>query len=239
VSVLYVVRHGQASFFEDDYDRLSSLGVEQSRMLGKFWIENSIEINEVYSGSLLRQKQTADATGEIFRQVGKEWPTPEVIGGLNEYCSDGIMKILRAELIEKYQHLRRLSEDFDHATEQRDRYRSFHRLLEALMQYYIAGNYESDGFETWRQFHDRVTDAFASIRSRQGTGRRVAVFTSGGPVGVSVQTTLESPEQKAVELNWRVYNASVTSLLFKESRVSLDQFNAIPHLADEEHRTYR
>jgi broad specificity phosphatase PhoE len=237
--VLYVVRHGQASFFKDDYDRLSSKGVEQSRLLGKFWIDNSIEIDEVYSGSLLRQRQTADATGESLCLAGKHWPTTQVLSGLNEYCSDGIMNILRAELIEKHQHLRRLSEGLDHATEQRDRYRSFHRLLEALMQYYVAGDYESDGFETWRQFHDRVTNAFAQIRSRSGTGRRVAVFTSGGPVGVSVQTTLESPEHKAVELNWRVYNASVTSLLFKESRVSLDQFNAIPHLPDEAHRTYR
>ncbi len=114
-----------------------------------------------------------------------------------------------------------------------------HLLLEALMRFYIEGDHNSDGFETWRQFHDRVTGALTQIRSREGRGRRVAVFTSGGPIGVSVQTTLEAPEQKAGELNWRVHNVSVTLFTFTANRISLDQFNSITHLTTEELRTYR
>ena len=67
----------------------------------------------------------------------------------------------------------------------------------------------------------------------------MAVFTSGGPVGVSVQTTLEAPEQQAGELNWRVNNASVTLFTFRPDRISLDQFNSIAHLTTEDLRTYR
>ena len=36
MSVLYLVRHGQASFGTDDYDRLSDLGKAQSRTTGRF-----------------------------------------------------------------------------------------------------------------------------------------------------------------------------------------------------------
>ncbi len=107
------------------------------------------------------------------------------------------------------------------------------------MRFYIAGDYESDGFETWRQFHDRVMGALAHIRSQERRGRRVAVFTSGGPVGVSVQTTLEAPEQQAGELNWRVHNASETLFTFTADRISLDQFNSIAHLTTDQLRTYR
>ena len=239
MSVLYVVRHGQASFFTDNYDRLSPKGVEQSRLLGKYWVENRVEIDEVYSGSLARQLQTAEAVGEIFCQAAKPWPNVQVLSGLDEYGGDYLMKDLRAELVQKHDHVRRLSEEFERATEERQRYRTFHRLLEALMRFYISGEFESDGFETWRQFHDRVTGAFAHIRSREGRGRQVAVFTSGGPVGVSVQTTLEAPEQQAGELNWRVYNASLTVFTFRANRISLDQFNSIAHLTTDELRTYR
>ena len=42
MSVLYVVRHGQASFFTDNYDQLSPKGVEQSRLLGKYWKKSGL-----------------------------------------------------------------------------------------------------------------------------------------------------------------------------------------------------
>ena len=35
MGVLYLIRHGQASFGTDDYDRLSDLGHEQSRLAGR------------------------------------------------------------------------------------------------------------------------------------------------------------------------------------------------------------
>jgi broad specificity phosphatase PhoE len=239
MSVLYVVRHAQASFFTQNYDQLSRKGVEQSRLLGRYWVENEVEIGEVYAGSLSRQLQTAQAVGEIFRRAGKPWPGMQVLDGLNEYGAGNVMEHLRAELVEQHEHVRRLSEAFERATEDRERYRTFHLLLEALMRFYIAGDYRSRGFESWRQFHDRVSSSLAHIRSQPGRGRRVAVFTSGGPVGVSVQTTLQAPEQQAGELNWRVYNASVTTFTFRADRISLDQFNSIAHLTTEELRTYR
>jgi broad specificity phosphatase PhoE len=239
MSVLYVVRHGQASFFEDDYDQLSPLGIQQSQLLGQYWIDQSIEIDEVYSGSLSRQRQTAESTGESFAKAGGNWPELKVVSGLNEYSSEGIMNVLRPELTEKHADVRRLSEEFDTATDPRQRYRTFHRLLEALMKYYIAGEYEAEGFETWQEFHGRVTAAFSQILSKPERGRRVAVFTSGGPVGIAIQTALQAPQQQAAELHWRVCNASVTTFQFSQGRITLDQFNAIPHLTSEPLRTYR
>jgi broad specificity phosphatase PhoE len=163
----------------------------------------------------------------------------QVLEGLNEYHADDVMKYLGAELVEKDDEVRRLSEDFDQATEERERYRSFHRLLEAVMKFYIAGDYECDGFETWRQFHNRVQGAIEDIRSREASGRKVAVFTSGGPIGVFVQTTLEAPEHQAGQLNWRIHNGSVTHFTFRADRISFDQFNSISHLTTEDMRTYR
>ena len=230
MSVLYIVRHGQATFFDEDYDRLSETGIEQARVLGNYWREQGIQIKEVYSGSLKRQLQTAAACGSTYGSNGNSWPEIKVLAGLNEYKSDEVMDKLKDELVARHEHVRKFSDDFAGATEERERYRTFHRLLEAIMYYYIAGDYESTGFETWREFHDRVTRAYQTIRNQEGRGRAVAVFTSGGPVGVSVQTCLNAPEQQAGYLNWRVYNASITQFTFRADRISLDQFNSIPHL---------
>jgi len=106
------------------------------------------------------------------------------------------------------------------------------------MVYYIAGNYESTGFETWREFHDRVSTAYQTIRNREDSGRKIAVFTSGGPIGVSIQSCLHAPEQQAGNLNWRIYNASITQFTFSPNRISIDHFNTISHLP-KELQTYR
>jgi len=230
MSVLYIVRHGQAAFFTDDYDRLSETGIEQGRRVGSFWREDNTEINEVYSGSLKRQIQTAEASAETYSAEGKSWPELKVLDELNEYNADQVMEKLKPELTEKYAHVRKLANDYNTANKKRQRYRAFHRLLEAVMYYYIAGEYESDGFETWREFHDRVTNAYSRIRNKVRSGRKVAVFTSGGPIGVSIQTCLNAPEQQAGYLNWRVYNASITQFTFSKNRISLDHFNSIGHL---------
>ena len=66
--------------------------------------------------------------------------------------------------------------------------------------------------------------------SNAGRGNTIAVFTSGGPVAISVQTILQAPEFKAAELNWRVHNCSVTRYTFSGERVTLDAFNDVSHL---------
>lgn len=239
MSVLQFVRHGQASFFSSDYDQLSSLGFEQAAHLAEYWLVNGVVPTEVYAGTLLRQQQTAQAVGDVFVRRGLAWPQPEFLPGLNEYCAERFMVELRAELEQRDPAVKLLSEQFDAATDEQERYRSFHRLLEAVMRHYVAGEYECGGFESWRAFHDRVSQAVDEICGRAGRGRHIAVFTSGGPIGVAVQRVMRAPEQQAAELNWRIYNSSVTRFTFRPGRVTLDQFNTIPHLTEDRLRTYR
>lgn len=240
MSRLTIVRHGQASFFTDDYDKLSEIGERQSRVLAQYWIANGVTYDEVYTGTLERQTRTAEVVGETYREADLPWPCHNVDPGLNEYEADGVMDNLLPELCESDERFVRLRDAFDAATEERDRFVTFHRLLEAVMERYVAGDYESNGFEPWSAFSGRVRDALKTIIEQRGSGRRVAVFSSGGPVGVFVQTALEAPEIKACELNWRVYNCSLTEFAFSRSRFTLDAFNAIPHLlTDPELLTYR
>jgi broad specificity phosphatase PhoE len=99
------------------------------------------------------------------------------------------------------------------------------------------GAIEAEGVETFAAFHARVQGALGRILSRGGN-RRVAVFTSGGPIGVCVQEVLAAPAASALRLNFRVKNGSFTEMVFSEGRVSLDRFNGVEHF-DAELRTFR
>lgn len=68
MSVLYLVRHGQASFGSDDYDRLSDLGREQGRIAGRFLAAQGVEPVSIIHGEMLRQRQTAEGILEGFGQ---------------------------------------------------------------------------------------------------------------------------------------------------------------------------
>ena len=63
MSTLVLVRHGQARPFQPNSDSLSETGVQQAVQLGEYWREQGITFDEVYSGALLRHRQTAEAAG--------------------------------------------------------------------------------------------------------------------------------------------------------------------------------
>ena len=230
MSQLVMVRHGQASFFAADYDKLSELGEDQARVLAKFWLERGQDFDEVYCGTLQRQHRTAEVAGEVFRAAGRPWPEIVQRPELNEYDADNIMDNLLPELCARNEEFIKLKSDYDNAGKGRERYRTFHRLLEAVMAVYVEGDYTSNGFEPWPAFSGRVRSALDRIMYAEGGGRRIAVFSSGGPIGISVQTALRAPDIKACELNWRIYNCSLTEFTFSGKRVALDSFNSVAHL---------
>ena len=66
---VYVVRHGQASFGTDNYDRLSELGCRQAEVLGHYFDSRGLRFDAVYTGNLERQRKTAEiAVGSHGRE---------------------------------------------------------------------------------------------------------------------------------------------------------------------------
>jgi broad specificity phosphatase PhoE len=216
MSVLTLVRHGQASFGTGHYDALSALGVRQCELLRPHWQTHGEQFDEIWSGSLVRQMHSAElACGQP--QIDARW---------NEYDADAILRHLAPRLAAH-------SASFDelwqaHHAALADR-RAFQRMFEPLMRAWIAGNETHPDVETWPAVRDRVRAALTAITA-PAASRRVAVFTSGGPIGIAVMTALGAPEAKALELNWRLRNASLTSFVFSRGRLSLDTFNHTPHL---------
>ena len=74
---LFMVRHGQASFGTDDYDRLSALGERQGEWLGEYFAERGFVFDRVLAGSMRRQRSTAAA---ILRGLGASTGCEELDG---------------------------------------------------------------------------------------------------------------------------------------------------------------
>ena len=239
MSTLVLVRHGQARPFEQDSDRLSELGQEQARRLGEFWSDGGVGFDEVYSGTLVRQQQTAEAVGTVLRAGGAPWPDLQVNADLNEYDAEGVISHLAPALAERDKSFAGLLAAFTEYRETPDRNRHFQRMFEAATTIWLRGELEVEGVEAWTAFNSRVRGALRRIIQAEGSKRRIAIFTSGGVIGLAVQSALEAPAAKALDLNWRVRNCSLTEFTFSQGRLSLDSFNSLPHLDQPRLRTYR
>jgi broad specificity phosphatase PhoE len=121
--------------------------------------------------------------------------------------------------------------------------RAFQAYFSETVFRWIEGHYDGqEGIETWPSFCDRVREGVELLKSRHGSGSRVAVFTSGGPISVVMQMALGLSHRKTLELSWQIMNASFTCIKYNPSRLSLSVFNNTTPLllaGDSELLTYR
>src|SRR5436309_15821989 len=108
MSSLFLVRHGQASFLERNYDKLSAKGEQQSRMLGEYWAGLKLGFDRVYSGPKVRQRETARIVGEAYRRAGLPWPEPIVLREVEEFQAEAVMERSLPEVIENDSDVRRM-----------------------------------------------------------------------------------------------------------------------------------
>jgi broad specificity phosphatase PhoE len=99
---LLLVRHGQASFGAEDYDVLSPLGEQQSRLVGAAVSSRGLRSPLVVSGTLRRQRSTAEAAGLAEPVVDGRWDEYDHLALLQRYPSgdesDGSSRSVQALL---------------------------------------------------------------------------------------------------------------------------------------------
>ena len=69
MSDVWLIRHGQAGEVMGDYDRLSDLGFQQSRLAGEQW-RHLAPIHAVVSGDMRRHRETEETFRAAFGLAG-------------------------------------------------------------------------------------------------------------------------------------------------------------------------
>ncbi len=238
MSTLALVRHGQASFFADNYDQLSPLGEQQARLLGEYWVKRGQRFDAVFTGPRVRQIETAALAGEAFARADIPWPESRFLPELDEHHVDRLIKQGIDTVIRDFPHVGPLHEAYHAATEPRDKQRTFQLMFEQVVMLWVQDKVAVDGVETWPAFRDRVQAGLKKITS-VGSGSSVAAFTSVGAVTVSLQVSTGCPDRAAFDLGWRVRNCSVTDFIFSGDRLTMDSFNSLAHLDNPNMWTFR
>ena len=216
MGTLYLVRHGQASFGADDYDKLSDLGHRQSVRLGEYFAQKGLHFDAVLAGTLRRHLETLAGLRQGMRYEGEHLPW----AGLNEYDSEAVIATVHPEKLRK--------------PTSPEMYRAHFRLLRDGLAQWMAGVVTPQGMPSYQQFVAGVAAALDHVKARHHGGN-VLIVSSGGPIATAVGHVLGTGSASVIELNLRIRNTSVTEFAYTPTRHMLVSYNAIPHL---EHPKY-
>jgi len=235
MSTIYLVRHGQGSFGSHDYDRLSPLGREQSRLVGEHFAATGEKIARIYSGSLRRQRETAELVVEGLGAHGTALADFTVEPAFDEYDGTALLAGYASSLSPDEQARAGWPELLT------DR-KKFQLFLELAARAWVDGRITTEALVPWSGFYGRIVSALERIMASEGRNKTLVIATSGGVIGAAVANVLGHVEARGssarerrsdyvgIELNWAVHNASITRLIYSSSKVSLSMFNALPHL---------
>jgi len=236
MSEIYFFRHGQASFGEENYDRLSPIGVRQAQVLARYLADAGKVFDAVYYGEMERQQKTAREFINHYRQNKLPVPRPEISDAFNEYDSFAVWQALIPELIEEKPSL---TKELDKLPGDQ---KAFQMVFSQVMVRWTKGEYRASGIPRWDDFVRRVNSGIEKLATRHGAQKRLAVFTSGGPISVTVKAALGLSDKMALEISWQLMNASITRIKYNSKGIMLAGFNEVSHLeleGDERLLTYR
>jgi broad specificity phosphatase PhoE len=245
VSHIILVRHGQASFLEKDYDKLCANGETQSKLLGEYWAKRGVVPSGAYSGPRLRQLETSRIVAAAYTRSGIDFPEAVVMSEFDEYQAEAVLRECLPPLLQANAEIRELrrayekSGDADVSAHSDDRRKTFQRLFEAVISKWVAGEVTADGIESWHEFCLRVERGLAQVVRDTPPAASAVVFTSAGPIGAAMRRALHLSAEDTLRLTWMSHNASFTSFLASGERFTLSTFNSHPHLDGDGLLTYR
>ena len=237
---ILLIRHAQASFLEQNYDKLSTIGETQARRLGQHWARQKILFDGVCSGPRVRHKETAKIVAAVYRDAGIPFPEPVESPEFDEYQAEAVMKQGLPWLVESNGEVRKLHRAFQNSSDS-DRLANFERMFEMMITKWVDGGVVLAEVESWPEFCSRADRGLSQYMSTNGRGQQLAIFGSAGLIGVAMRRALHLSSQDTLRTTWMVRNGSFSEFLFSttDDRFTLSTFNSFPHLEDVPLLTYR
>ncbi|WP_404385810.1 histidine phosphatase family protein [Knoellia locipacati] len=219
MSRIILVRHGQASWGKKDYDKLSDLGHEQSRAVGRELAERGVEAARVVCGSMQRQHDTAV---ELVGEAG--WSTEvETDGAWDEYAHSAILTAYKPA----YRSMALMKADLARTLRP---YRAFDEMYAVATERWVAGGHEDDYDEPFSAFGERVLAGLKSLSENVGRGETAVVVSSAGAISWVAASLLGGGAPVWTSLQRVIANGSLTTLSIGATGPILRTFNDTSHL---------
>lgn len=230
MTTIYLIRHGQASFGQENYDQLSELGQQQAARLGDVLGQRVGAFDAVCLGTMERHKQTATNCLNGFDQQFDN-TNLNFDAGWNEYDHQDILRQFRPEF-------ETAKSMMDYIRQQPNPKQAFEKDFNDAINRWISGEYDAEYVESWGGFTSRVHGALKSTLANNADAKRIAVFTSGGPISLVSQYLLGVSQEKIMQMNWTLLNCGVTKVVSTGSRLFIASLNEHTHFEGADNKRF-
>jgi len=222
VGSIYLIRHGQASLGAANYDVLSPLGVQQSKLCGEFYQQHGLRFDRCYAGEMQRQIDTGRHALAAMQQPDT---VINIDAAFNEYHSDQVVSTYLPKVVERFP-------EAEFYIKNAGQYRKeFQRVFSSAITLWITDESGSTDCPPWSAFVEQVRGGLQRVMADNAdSGQNIAIFTSGGTITAALQLITQMPATSAFELNWQIVNTSVSRLQYRKDQLSLAAFNSQAHL---------
>lgn len=210
MSIITLVRHGQASAGTDNYDRLSTLGIQQARHLGDWWAKTGFTPTAAFAGTLERQQHTASLALEHANLTSVSVTT---LPNLDEYAHTDID--------------REFGGGFSSDSGINLTLPDYQGIIN---RWRTAPNAELNGVESWTHFMSRGLSAVEDAVEAVGPDGQAVLFTSGGVIATLLAAIQNHPFPLITENIWYIRNSSITTFQCDGDLKPLINYNCVPHL---------
>lgn len=218
---IYFVRHGQASFGQQNYDELSDLGHEQAAVVGRS-LALHCQPSLFVSGTLKRQQQTLEKLIIGFDDSLVADAEHKTLSAFNEFNHDNVLDVVYPEYQDRSKMVSELAK-------QPNPKKHFHKLYQKAVKRWIEDDGEFE--ERFEDFESRIQTGLLDLISKAEKGQTIVVVSSAGPIAMCMKQAMGLSVEKAFALNEIMANTAVSRILFNElGEMNLSFFNSYQHL---------
>ena len=226
MSLVYLIRHGQASAHAADYDQLSPLGYTQSKAIQKICTEK-ISFDHVWIGPRKRHRQTYEEA------MLPHWPTPIMKPWLDEFPAHEIMEqgmpTLKGTPLQE--HVERIQKQVGTGGP------DYLVVLQHLCDEWIEGKLVLQDVESGTAYLERIKHGVSEIKKELSLGKNIVIFSSAGAISSLVGESQHAHPKLALRNAWAVYNAAISVLRIHKKELMMASFNWIEHVTESQ-RTF-
>ena len=230
MSLIYFIRHAQAGS-RDNYDVLSELGHEQARLLGRHLAAEGTELGAIYSGSMRRQRHTAELVCESLASAGHATDDIIVDERWYEFSLISVYRAIARRMMDESEEFARDVEEMQQAIrlDPHTTGGATGRCDAAVIRAWMENRYSEYEGERWADFRKRIETSAARLCDLQSE-KAIAIFTSATPVAIIAAASLGLADEKLLSVLGVIYNTSITVMKARQGELRLFTFNSTPHL---------
>ena len=236
---IYLIRHAQAGS-RDNYDVLSEIGREQARLLGENFAAQGVRLASIYSGSMRRQRETAEIACDAMKFAGAAAPDVVTDERWDEFSLISVYRAIAKRMMKEDSAFARDIEEMQQAIA-RDPHTTggaVGRCDQAVIRAWMENRYAEYEGESWSSFRSRINKCSVDLCSSHNSEKAIAIFTSATPIAIVAGAALGLTDEKLLSILGVIYNTSVSTMRARGDALRVFTFNSTPHL-DVAQRTFR